>query len=426
MFDRLTARLTDARLLQMLALAGLVAWPLAFGMHVAGIDRLYLPSGKPVGGDFVSVYTGGTLLLEGHAAELYDLHLQQQTQGRIVELDRYRALCSYVSPPVVAVVATGLALLPFLWAYVVYSLLMAAALVTALRLLKPHLPALREHGLTALGLSLCFFPMAVTITGGQNTALTLLLLAWAYAALRRGNDVLAGVALGLLCYKPQFALVPCILLLSRGRWRALAATATVAGTYYAIGAFVCGVDWPLAMRDTLATYWPVEHAFNGGRSVSLIGFCEAVLPATVAKPIGATLAVALVGVLIWLWRGADLRGPGLARLWGLAVCGSVLISPHTQWYDGGLVLLAVLLGLDLRLHYAGGISTGDRLLLLGGFFLPLLFAMSATLGFQPMILLPVIGFAWVYDSPTQPAIAPGVSSIRPPRDAEPCPRPDPG
>ena len=79
----------------------------------------------------------------------------------------------------------------------------------------------------------------------------------------------------------------------------------------------------------------------------------------------------------------------------------MLVSPHTQWYDGGLVLLAVLLGLDLRLRFAGGITAGDRLLLLVGYLLPLLFGMGETLGFQPMILLPLVSLAWVYDSPTK-------------------------
>ena len=213
--SRLAKFITDARFLQALALAALVAWPIAFAVHLGRLDRLHQPDGKPVGGDFISVYTGGTLLLEGQGGELYDLALQQRTQGRVVHRDDYRALCSFVSPPVVALAAAPLAKLPFLWAYAAYTLLMALSLALALWLLRPQLALLREHGLVVLGLSLCFFPLAVTITGGQNTALTVLLLAAAYAALRRGNDVAAGVALGLLFYKPQFAMVPCLLLLAR-------------------------------------------------------------------------------------------------------------------------------------------------------------------------------------------------------------------
>lgn len=399
MLARAVHTLTSAPLLRLVACAGVIGWTIAFAIHVPLQHSLVTPNGKPIGGDFVSGYAAGRLVVNGHGHELYDLRLQQQTQGRIVGRPESRTLCSFVNPPVVAVAFTPLALLPYRVAYLAYTGMLLAAFLLAFRILRPHLPALHDCWGTVVGLAFLLYPLAITITGGQNTAVTLLLMAAAYAALRRGDDTRAGVMVGLLFFKPQFALLLCLLLMLRRRYRCVLAAGAVAFAYYLVGALVCGLWWPLEMSRTLATYWPLEHQFNGMTSISLIGFCEAVLPAELCKPVGMTLAALLTAGLLWTWRSANPRDAAFPRLWALAVCATILVSPHTQWYDGGLVLLAVLLALNDILAAGQPISTNLRLMLLAGFCLVPLYSQADALGFQPVILLPTLTAIWLLELP---------------------------
>ncbi len=399
MFSRLVHSLTSSGLLRLVALAGVIGWGLAFFIHFCRLEGLTDRNGEPIGGDFVSVYTAGRLVLDGRTADLYDLRLQQETQGRIVGRDDYRALCSFVSPPGVAVAFAPLALLPYKLAYLAYTTLMAAAFLLAMRLLRPHLSALNDHRVAVIGLSFLFYPLAVTITGGQNTALTFLLMSAAYGSLRRGQDGRAGLMLGLLFYKPQFALLFCLLLFARRSFRCVLVAGGVACAYYLVGAALGGIWWPLEMTRALAVYWPLENHFNGATSISLVGFCEAVLPPTLFKPVGLTLSATVVAVLLWAWRRAEPRGESFPRLWAPAVCASVLVSPHTQWYDGGLVLLAVLLALNDYLRAGQPVGTALRLALLAGFFFVPCYRYADIIGWQPVILLPLLTLIWLLAYP---------------------------
>jgi alpha-1,2-mannosyltransferase len=405
-FARMIRTVTSPGLLRLVALAGAVGWLLAFVVHFSTLKSLTDRNGEPIGGDFISVYTAGRLVLEGRAADLYDLQLQQATQGRIVGSPDYRALCSFVNPPVVAAACAPLALLPYRLAYVIYTGLLLAAFLLAMRFLRPQMPALQQHWAAVVGLSFLFYPFAVTITGGQNTAVTFLLMSAGYAYLRRGQDSWAGLMLGLLFYKPQFALLFCLLLFVRRRFRCVLVAGALACAYYVVGAALCGIWWPLEMTRSLAVYWPLENRFNGLTSISLVGFCESVLSPTLFKPVGLTLSAAVTGVLLWAWRRANPRDASFAGVWALAVCGTVLVSPHTQWYDVGVVVLPVLLALNESLQAGQQISTNMRLALLAGFFLVPFYRYADVIGWQPVILLPLLTLLWLLNRRTILLLAP--------------------
>jgi len=77
------------------------------------------------------------------------------------------------------------------------------------------------------------------------------------------------------------------------------------------------------------------------------------------------------------------------------VCATILVSPHTQWYDVGLVVLPVLLALNDALEGGMSFSPGGRLTLVAGFLLVPLYRWADALGWQPVILLPLLTLAWV-------------------------------
>src|SRR5262245_47356321 len=130
----------------------------------------------------------------------------------------------FVYPPGIALAYLPFAALPYqvagaLHLVVMLGLLVAAALIGARLLGLPERWAL-------LG-TLAWAPAAAGVISGQNTALALLLTVIGAMALARGGNRLAGLAAGLLCYKPQLGAPIVGLLALRGRWAAVATAVLV-------------------------------------------------------------------------------------------------------------------------------------------------------------------------------------------------------
>jgi hypothetical protein len=391
----LVIRGTSVRTLKAVAFIGLAGCTIGLVVFIAGLAGPVDARGNYVGGDFLVFYTAGRMVLEGKAASLYDLHEQLSMVRRIVGQGDYDNLLPYVNPPILALAFAPLSALPYRLGYAISVLLLATVLWGGLRALRGVLPSLAGDWFVVVALSLLFYPCARTITGGQNMALTFTLMAVAYAALRRGRNTTAGVALGLLCYKPHFVLVFSTLLLSRRCWTCLASAAAVGLCQYAIGALLCGLRWPLDMLNCVKAYWPMECKHNGPFLISWVGFLEHAVGPAVGKPLGYGLALITLAAVLWAWRRFDGKGVSSGPLWGMAVCATILVSPHTQWYDGGLVLLPVLLGIDSCLRQDLAIGVPSRAVLAAGFLLFPLYRLAPTLGWNPLIVLPVCVLIWM-------------------------------
>ena len=124
-----------------------------------------------------------------------------------------------------------LSALSYVRAFYVYDLLMLAAMVGLLAMLRPLLPRLAGHWYVTVVLVVCFHPIIRNIIGGQNTVLTTFLLTGTYVALRRGRPVVGGLFLGLLLYKPQFAVPLLAFLLIRREWRVMMSAGAVSYTH---------------------------------------------------------------------------------------------------------------------------------------------------------------------------------------------------
>ena len=395
MFHRLILAATSAPLLRLAAVVGVIGWVVGFAAHLATLDGLTDHGGEPIGGDFMSFYTAGSIVLEGRGEQLYASQLQQTLQRKILRDPEYAGLSAYLNPPSVAVLLAPLAALPYFPAYLLCTGGLLACFLTAFRLLGPHLPALRDFRLTVVGLAFLFYPLAVTVTGGQNTAVSLLLLAATYHFLRHRRAVLAGLALGLLLYKPQLALPIILLLALRRQFVCVGVAASVAVGHYLLGAALCGPAWPLNLLAAGRDYWSLENLENGARSISLIGVCDYSLPVEFARVIGPLLAALVLAATAWSWRRADPRGDGFDLHWAAAIAATVLVSPHTQWHDSGLLVLPVLLVLNHRLSVGQGVSAAGRFGLLAAFALTPFFDLGQVLGFQPLVLLPLLTLLWI-------------------------------
>jgi len=166
-------------------------------------------------------------------------------------------------PPAFAWFYAPLSRLPPMRGLAVEELLMTAIFAIAALL------AARTYGfgkLFSIAAVLAWAPTVSSIEVGQNTALAVALIFVAGWALTRNRSGVAGLAVGLLLYKPTVALPLVLLLLARKEWRAIGITALCAAGWYVASVAASGGDlfWPRSYLQTVTWWLPLD--FAGGPS----------------------------------------------------------------------------------------------------------------------------------------------------------------
>ena len=382
--------LSSARL-ERLARALLAALAVAFIVTLAAGSGSSTASGR-VGGDYPAFYGAGTIVADGNGHDLYDISpggAQDRSQRDLYGDEG--GFLYYVYPPPVAAFYAPLAKLPYRLSYAIDTLLMVAALAGALALVRPMVRVVRDHFVLAFTAALTFYPALKAVSSGQNTSITLLLLAAVWRAEHDGRDGLGGVALGLLLLKPQLGAIVIVLQLVRRRWRPVLVAAGVGGALFAAGVAVAGAGWVADWWHVLRTYEEGDSLLNAHQSIAWFGAAESVfgVGSTAAKAIGYPLAVATVLVAAWVWwRTAD-DDEGRAVRYGVAAAAVLLASPHTVFYDAGLLVLPAVVLADRAA------TARDRKLLALLWVLGLGNVVAEPLRVTPVLLVTVAVFAAV-------------------------------
>jgi alpha-1,2-mannosyltransferase len=328
-----------------------------------------------VSGDFVSFWTAGELVLEGHAADAYNevphffkeiaLHGDPDTW----------AYLAFFYPPYVLLLCAGFALLPYLAALSLWLVTTCAAYAAALRALVPK--DLRDR--EAVWILFLGYPAVLVNAGfGQNGFLSTALLGGAAVWLDR-RPALAGLCLGCLSYKPQLGVVVPLALAVAGRWRCFAAAAATVLVLAAAATLAFGVDiWPAFLADMsdsrrnwMEAYNPLYLRFW----ITIFGFVRLHGgPSLLAY--GAQAMVSVTAILL-LVRALLLRPPGVrsgtAEVAAITAC-IPFCSPFMLEYD--LVILAVPMVWLLSEALRHGFRRGEGAALAVAFAAPMLFKLT--------------------------------------------------
>lgn len=404
----LIRKITTPPLLGMIGVALFMGWCIGFVAHHASADTLVGENNVIVGRDFMAFYIGGTIILDGQGEHLYEPALQQETQNSVLKGEPVDGFSYYINPASVAVAYSLLARLPYTWAFYLHTFMMLAFLLAGVWILRTHLARDSLHWLTIAFLAACWLPMTHAMTGGQNASLCFLLLSVAYVASVAKKQWLAGLALGLLLFKPQYAVPVLGLLLLRKQFVTLGVAAVLGCGHYVIGALACGWDWPAKMADKLGGYYrAAEDATNGATHMSFMEVLDysIIQPlggdgglGTVLHVLGYAVLAGFVVYLMWVWRHADLRKGDFALYWALVTAATPLLSLHAQYYDGALLALPILLILVYCQQHGYEISLRTRVALVVVYvaYLPAAFIPEWFLWFrfQPVFVVPILVCAW--------------------------------
>jgi hypothetical protein len=276
-----------------------------------------------------------------------------------------------------------LARLPLAASFVIDAVFMLACAAAA------GAVAARTYGLSralAVGSYVLWAPVvyAAAIIG-QNAPFGLLLAQLTVAGIARRSLALTAVPLGLLLYKPTYALPLIFVLLLRARLRELGAVAAIGVGWYVVSAAAAGGDWrwPVEWAALITRYAPGDLSVNAAFVISvpgLLGRAGAGVPAIVAVAALGALAVAFA-----------VRRAGAVEAASAACLAGVALSPHALAYDAALALpmiafTAAKLAEPVRTRF-----------LMALFILAPLFFVSPLLRFDALAVLVIGGTcAWLY------------------------------
>ncbi len=325
---------------------------LALGLCLGWL--LFLVAGQREGsavlrGDFPAFYAAAELVWSGQGGALYDFERQRVLENRLWP-DFAGDYYVFAYPPFFALLLAPLAALSPLAAKALTSLLLVAALLGALRLLRPISDFVRQQFAFTLVYLLTFAPLQISLVGVQNTALTLLLFALVHWAAQAGRPLVMGLAAALLLYKPQFGALLLVYLLAWGWGNPLPGgglRALVMGwglgalALYLLGAVIQGWDWPLAWLTAAGQFGDANFVINDTNMISLAGLVYWM--ADRGLELGAAalpLAYLAAAVLLVLSAAYVRRDPARLVLVPPLV---LLLSPQTLFYDVTLALQSLIL-----------------------------------------------------------------------------------
>lgn len=297
-----------------------------------------------LGGDFPAFYGAGSIVADAGYADLYDPAAQQAAQAGLIENEGGYLFFAY--PPFVATGYSWLTPLGYRWAYIAQIAIMALAAAAMVALLRPMSETIDSYPAATLAAVVLFQPVTASLIGGQNTALTMLLIVAASRAEWSHHQVLAGVAIGLLAYKPQYGVPLAFLVAASGRWRVMGGVAATWAALYLAGAAALGVGWVGPWWDQATSFRDINAGVNGHLFVSWPGYIEHFtgVGGTAGRAIGLAIGAAGVLALSWLWRRADTT---VVQRYAVAAVGLVMIAPQSLFYEAGVAAVTLLLLLDV-------------------------------------------------------------------------------
>ena len=334
--DRLAAflacRLMYARLL------GLCVW-LAWGISLILGGGSTDVTGQLLGADHLAFYTAARFLQEGRAAELYDHQAFSAAQEAYFPPGIWRGkLEAYRNPPFYALLYLPTAAWPYPASAAFWMLVSLLALIVATHWLCPEQPW------RTLGWALTFYPVFATVSYGQNSLLSLAVFAAVIRLLVGNRRFLAGVAAGLLWFKPTLliGLVIWALIDLRRLWPCAFGAATT-GAVLSLGSFLLYPEAWSAFFQSL----PSNAAFldfDLWKMHNPRAFWTLLLPTPIRLGGGMSLQLLLilgsiVGGIVVFFRLAKTHGDDDRVMAAAAVLLTLWCSPHTMIYEWSLALI---------------------------------------------------------------------------------------
>ena len=326
------------------------AWIAGGTLWIVWIISILLGPGKMdlanqvIGTDYIQFYAAGTTIRNGEGDRLYDFTYQRQLEQAIAgpEFDTFHA---FITPPFLAVLYSPLSLIPYSLSFAVWSVLGVMFLYFSIRLLNSI--EVKNQFLWALS----WFPVFATISFGQNSLLSLMLLALTYVLWKHEKKLASGLICSLLIYKPQLIIGVGILWLLEWRHDYKSLVGLVLGGFILIGLSFWFL--PIASKEYIHLTFerlPTLSSLKGfplWHSQTLRDFWLLILPNTQQLANWFHIIVSAGGFL-YFRRFRQHHFDQKSILFAGAICLTILITPHAMIYDWTILIIPALLVWEIR------------------------------------------------------------------------------
>jgi alpha-1,2-mannosyltransferase len=340
--------------------------------------------------DFIQFYISARLIAQARNNELFDQKIASDELHAIVQQPT-RVRLPTVYGPQVGLFFVPLVRFPFLVAASIWVAISVLLYCLCVHWLWKSCLHLRRYSGTVSMLAVCFPPFFHFFVRGQISVLVLACFIVAFFAFRSGNNWLAGAALGLLVFKPQFLVAIPLVLLFSFAWKPLAGLVISVLAQLALATVYFGAAVMRAYFDTLwhISRWisTAEPGVAQAQMHSLRSFWVLLVPWPVVALVLYVLSSAIVLVIAavaWKSHGA------LALRFSALVFAAVLINPHLFVYDLLVLVLPLLLLANWAIGHADHYSYSSAqisVLVYLAFVLPLLGPLTVWTHFQVSVLV---------------------------------------
>lgn len=294
--------------------------------------------------DWVSFYSGASIVHAGGQARLYDLGFQDLTQANM--FGGRADLNPYVLPAFVAVAFSPVAELSFPASYFVWLAFNVTALAGLALLAWRYLEDATIKGRALIvALTTLSIPAVSVLLLGQMEFVLLAGLIACFFLLNRGRPFAAGAALALALVKPYVIIPAVALLLFHRQWRALAGFLLVATVLLLAVPMLIGphlvFDQVLVMRSDQSDL--TSQSVNEQMMVNLRGLITSLGRTDAAWAWAPPLLLVALVACKQALRVWSRTAPNDPQAWALALVLPIIVSPHAHVQSVVLVLAAAIL-----------------------------------------------------------------------------------
>jgi arabinofuranan 3-O-arabinosyltransferase len=301
---------------------------LAGGYRSAG-GWLIDGQGRPVEHDFVNFYSAGLLVRQGKPAAAYDPDQHREAQTAVVGPQR-SAFYPWPYPPTALPAAEVLSRAPYSVSFLLFVALSLSLCAAAAALITGH----ASGALWVAASSAALFNVIL----GQNGLFSAALMGFGLLLLP-SRPVAAGVAFGLLAFKPHLGLLLPLFLILLAQWRAFASAAATVTATAAASLVAYGPEPWVAFLQQLGrvshAHVLTEHAaaFKFQSMFGLLRSFDVAADPAMAIHVCVAAAVAVAAARFWVSKSDY-------ALKAAALCtATAMMSPYLFIYDLPLLLI---------------------------------------------------------------------------------------
>lgn len=353
----------------------IACWTSAGGVNIYG---------SWAGADYSCFYIAGKILNGQFPEKLYDFRLQSELLHSLLPAIPLTSELPYMNPPFFALIFKPLSCLPYMVSYCVWGIISIAVYVFSFKLFWKTLD-LRHLRISniALLLALSFEPFSMeNIVGGNSSAVGFLACALFLYFGHSKKDLMSGMSLGLLLYKPTFLVIILPMLLIARRVKILVGFGVcsillILLSFLAVGVDTC-VEYGQFLVGVTTETLSSEVIYCTFKYVDIFSFSRLLFGnISPAVSVGIVI-VSLIPIfyLIKLWLKLDcLNKSSQELLKASAITLTIIINVHFALYDTVILVLSILLTVNAlyqnsTIKNLSELSPGFKCLLVALYILP--------------------------------------------------------